>query len=489
MVSRIMPSTPVRHFRLAAQGFLHRRPALRDALLWALPALLLAASIRLVVFLILPYALYGTDSFSYFSFPSSVYFDGDFDFPEKRRWIYPVFILPTFYLPGVPLVWIHAAQRVAAIVSIVAAAYVVRKSFVYWRWFIIPITCLFAVLPHTLAAEHYAHVTAFLFWSAAWTMAGWTSWLASLERGRQPVNYRWWAFFAAFSCLLLLKPVTRLLLPGLALGFLVTGLWKQLRMAQVIALILLVPLLLSMGTASQVWGHLMVTAFPALQVNSRVEPELKREAAGLIEFARKNVDRYYRVGGGDQKTLVQNPRDEDRNLRPHWRALGDDRDRMLKAYRAMVLEAFLAEPATIAGIGYQRTIHLLSIWSNWPKKGYLDPTVDDPRGLASTYEDYQRKPERFRTLKKVFGIEPNQPDPPFSVFRDKALGRLHAPPLPELSAVLNRVTAALSFTHFGAASSDGISWTFTPLGLMLAAGFALSFLPQYRWSLGFGHSR
>jgi hypothetical protein len=467
--------------RLQGNRIFINRPALRDALLWALPALLLAAAIRLLLFYKVPFALYGTDSFSYFAFPSSVYFDGDFDFPEKRRWIYPALVLPTFYLPGASLVWIHAAQRVAGIVSIIAVAYVVRKSFGYWRWFVIPVTCLFAIMPPALAAEHYAHVTAFLFWSTAWTMAGWTSWTDSLEKGHDPVNYRWWAFFAAFSCLLLLKPVTRLLLPGLALGFLVSGLWRHLRIAHLLSFAFLVPLLLSMGTAAQGWGHLMVTAFPALQIESPVEPELKREAAELIEFARKNVDRYYQVDGGEQKMLVQNPGDEDRSRRPTWHALGSDRGRMLKAYRAMVLEAFLAEPVTIAHIGYQRTIYLLSIW---PKSRYLDPSVDDPRRLASTYEDYQKKPKRFRTLKKVFGIESKEPDPDFSVLKDRALGRLHAPPLPALSAALNQVTAALPFTHVRAGSSEGISWGLTPLGFLLAAGFVLSLLPLYRRSLG-----
>jgi len=462
-------------FRLRVKKIFITRPALRDALLWALPALLLAVAIRLLLFYMVPFALYGTDSFSYFAFPSSLYFDGEFDFPEKRRWIYPLFVLPTFYLPGAPLVWIHAAQRVAGIISIVAVAYVVRKSFIHWRWFVIPVTCLFAIMPPVLAAEHYAHVTAFLFWSTAWTMAGWTSWTDSLDRGHPPANYRWWAFFAAFSCLLLLKPVTRLLLPGLALGFMVSGLWRHLRRVHVVGFALLVPLLLSMGTASQVWSHLMVTAFPALQLDTQIEADLKKEAAGLVDFARKNVDRYYQVDGGEQKTLVQNPRDEDRNLRPHWRALGDDRDRMLKAYRAMVLEAFLAEPATIARIGYQRTIYLLSIW---PKSGYLDPSVDDPRRLESTYEDYQKKPKRFRTLKKVFGIEPNEPDPDYSMLKDRAVG------LPALSAVLNRVTAALPFTHIRAASSEEISWGLTPLGFLLAVGFVLPLLPHYRRSLG-----
>lgn len=457
--------------------FFSCRPALRDAVAWSIPALLVCGAVRLILLAHLPYAFYGTDSYSYWAFPSTVYFDGEFDFPEKRRWLYPVLLLPTFYLPGAPLGWVALAQRAVGLLSIVPIAYAIRKDLAAWRLWVIPATCLIGLYCMNLEDEQQTGTGSLRYAATCWMLGAWSSWADAQRRGGRSLGPHWWSFTGAAIGCLLLKPIGRLLIPGFALGCLWSGLWRRMRWIHAIPFALAVPLVMTMGTDRQLNCHLLVTAFPILQMQSPRHAELKSEVADLVADARANLHRYYVADGGDQKTLVQNPSDQD--SRPTWRALEGDKALMNRAFRDMALEAFLAHPSTWLHIAYQRVVFLLQSVAD---SKFLGTGETDPLRLRDQYMETRAKENRFRTLCRVFG-HGSSPPPPLEELEHKGLGGLQSHAIRTMGPWLARLSSTLRFARIDDRREDRFAWSPTIAGALLAAGFLLSLTHRYRDAL------
>src|SRR4051794_38059236 len=120
--------------------FLRRHPAVRDALLWALPALVVGLVLRACLLSYMPLAYWGSDSRSYFDFTYKLYVEHYISLVEKRRFLYPIFVALVALLPGTPLRWLAWVQHGFGLLTLIPVAYVVRKTFFQWRWWIVPIT-------------------------------------------------------------------------------------------------------------------------------------------------------------------------------------------------------------------------------------------------------------------------------------------------------------------------------------------------------------
>src|SRR3954471_17128959 len=88
------------------RNFLRAHPSLRDALLWTLPAIIFGAVLRTLFLSYLPYAFWGADSRSYFSFAHELIANHAVSLHEKRRYLYPLLMAPVALLPGTPLRWL-----------------------------------------------------------------------------------------------------------------------------------------------------------------------------------------------------------------------------------------------------------------------------------------------------------------------------------------------------------------------------------------------
>src|SRR6201986_983502 len=122
---------------MSAKELLRRHPIWRDALLWALPALALGAAFRLLLISYLPYADWNADSRSYYSFAHNLTAHGYFSLYDKRRYFYPIFLLPVSWLPGSPLRWLALIQHALGLLTLVPLAYVIRRSLACWRVWVV----------------------------------------------------------------------------------------------------------------------------------------------------------------------------------------------------------------------------------------------------------------------------------------------------------------------------------------------------------------
>ena len=105
------PRRALSRVRAALARFFRRHPRVREAMLWALPAVALGLVLRLILLSYLPYANWNADSRSYYSFAHQVTAHGHVSFYDKRRFLYPIFLLPLSLLPGAPMRWIPSVQH------------------------------------------------------------------------------------------------------------------------------------------------------------------------------------------------------------------------------------------------------------------------------------------------------------------------------------------------------------------------------------------
>ena len=164
--------------------FFARHPLVRDAVVWALPALVLGAGLRLLLLSYIPYAYWGSDSRSYYSFVHQLFDHGAVSLDEKRRYLYPVFLLPVSLLPGAPLRWLAWIQHAIGLATLIPLAYVVRRTLGHWRWWVVPVTVAWSGMPMVLWYEHELLGETIFFGTIVWAIAGWCAWVKETRLAR-----------------------------------------------------------------------------------------------------------------------------------------------------------------------------------------------------------------------------------------------------------------------------------------------------------------
>ncbi len=331
--------------------FFSRHPLLRDAILWAIPALIFGAILRLLLLSYSPYAFWGSDSRSYFGFTNGVLNDFYFSLNEKRRYLYPIFLLPVSLLPGSALRAIAWIQPLLGLLTIVPFAYIVRRIFVGWKILIIPLTALYAGLPVFIWYEHELIADTILFSGMVWMLGGWMAWVgqARIERARA----LWWWFFTPLAIIALTKPSVKFFWPGILFALLVAKAWRVLNWKQWSALAAVFLIGFSMGDDDQGSWLLYNTAFPYTQLDTPRHAEYKAEISDWVLAKRARIDSYADEDYEVQKYLRGPGKDKSR---PLWAALGKDKNRMARVSRDLAMESILARPDMFLKIGLHRLL-------------------------------------------------------------------------------------------------------------------------------------
>ena len=266
-----------------ARSFFARHPVLRDALLWAIPAIVFGALLRWLLLSYSPYAYWGSDSKSYFSFAHKLVTEHYISLDEKRRFVYPILMAPITLLPGATLKWVAWLQHGLGLLTLIPLAYIVRKTLVYWRWWVVPVTVAYAGMPMILWYEHELLGETIFFATLLWAFAGWVAWVKEdrLERARKLF---WW-FFVPFALFILTKPSGRFVWPGVCVGLVAVFAWRRLTRVQWIALGALVVMTLAVGSKKQGAWLAYVSTFPLTQLDTPLHREYKDEIRHMVEHS------------------------------------------------------------------------------------------------------------------------------------------------------------------------------------------------------------
>ncbi len=335
------------------RAFPRRHPVLWQVVLWSLPALIFGAILRLLLLSYSPYAYWGSDSRSYFGFTSELLNNFECSLNEKRRILYPIFLLPVTLLPGPMLRWLAILQAVMGLLTVLPIAYVVRRVFVHWKFWILPTTLIYATLPVYLWYEHELLAECLFFGAIVWAIGGWVAWV--LEPAGRRKTRLWWWFFVPLAVMILTKPAGRFLLPGIVLGLLAVKAWRYLRWREAIAAAAVLGLAATMGDDEQGSWLLYVSAFPFTQLDTPKHADYKREIADMVRYAREDLMRF-----ADEDVTVfpflRNPQEADEDKFPLWKEIGKSRKRRSKLFVDLALEAIAAEPVGFMELSLNRIL-------------------------------------------------------------------------------------------------------------------------------------
>lgn len=407
--------------RLAA--FFRRHPALRDALLWAIPAILFGIILRLCLLSYSRFAYWGSDSRSYFDFAQKLFEEHYVSFQEKRRFLYPIFLALVTALPGTPLKWLAWIQHGLGLVTIIPVAYCVRKSLAGWRWFIIPVTILYTGHPVLFWYEHELLGENLFFALIVWSCAGWFAWVSESDRAR--ANRLWWLFLVPFAGFILTKPSGRFFYPGLALGFLIVAGWRRLGLPQLSALAAVLIATFFVGSRPQAAWLLYVSTFPLTNLESPALASYKAEIRDLVEPLHQDLEHYHK---NDRATFdfLENPGRHPE--RPLWAALEKEPKKKPAVYMELAKEAIRAHPIEFLYLGYTRVLYSANL-SHFKKERFA------PGYFAEHFrDDYDSSNPRVNrnvpsSIPLVLGLRAKTVLPPYQDFISQRLSQRDNHPL------------------------------------------------------------
>ncbi|MDB6154577.1 MAG: hypothetical protein JWL90_3030 [Chthoniobacteraceae bacterium] len=461
----------------SARLFLRRHPSLRDALLWAIPAILIGAALRLLLLSYMPYAYWGSDSRSYFSFAHKLLSQGYVSLDEKRRFLYPIFLLPIAALPGEPLRWLAWIQHGIGLLTLVPLAYLVRKTLPGWKLWVIPVTLIYAGMPMVLWYEHELLGENIFFATLLWTFAGWVAWVREPDLARS--RRLFWCFFIPFALFILTKPSGRFVWPGIVVGLVLAGAWRRLDWTRFAAIGVLMIVTLTVGSKKQGAWLLYVATFPLTQLESPKHADFKAEIRGDVEPLHRNLGVYY-LNDDWPFAFLENPGLQEE--RPLWKTLQTDVPRKSRLFMDLAIEGIKAEPANFLYFAVQRLV------------GSANPSqFKDIRFQGQNYVDkfehfYEESQSKERSpLRMLFALPKKGPLPPYSEFQKRISPAPNGWAARTLQAYVQRFENVSELVRLPNAQSEDRKITAarpTPLGWWLLAAFLLALLPQYRATYG-----
>lgn len=131
-------------------------PETRRALLWCLPAAVLAVIVRAVLLAHMPAAFVHNDTPSGIDTAADLLDRGAFVLDEKKTFLAPTIacVPALLHLPILP--FIAVLQHLLGVLTVFVSGLLVQAWFVRWRWFIVPVTLAAAFNPVLLWYEHAA---------------------------------------------------------------------------------------------------------------------------------------------------------------------------------------------------------------------------------------------------------------------------------------------------------------------------------------------
>ena len=311
----------------------------RECLWLCLPALLIGAALRISVLLTLPEGYYGADSNSYFQTASTLWTEGKLEVSSKRRWIYPLLLIPAPLLPGSTAQVIAVAQHALGLATIIGIGWITLH--LTWRpklW--VPlVTTLAALWPRMLWYEHEIIAEGLLLASIVLAAA-----LAfPIGSLRRPQRLFW--YLLAVGLIVAVKPHGKPLWLGLILSAVLIAGWPwKWGLKSLLAAAASVAIMLSAGSSQQGSWLLLSSALPVVKTEGAKHAEYRAVLKPHIEEARASIWQYPWEQGRYKKQLSASKGDD--TLGEDWMLLFKDDKKFTKVAQSLAIEGILSSPVT-----------------------------------------------------------------------------------------------------------------------------------------------
>jgi hypothetical protein len=304
-----------------------------------LPALLVGLALRAHFLWVTPQGYFGADSGSYYEFTYQLFANGQFELPDKRRWLYPIVLALVTAIPAPCWYVLPLVQHLIGLATVVGIGWVTLRLSVWPRFTVPLVTLICAIWPRMLWYEHEFIAETFLLAAFVLTIA--LALTPGLFRSRRGL------FLLSIATILLagMKGAGRFLWLGTIVGILVFAgdprrwawTWKS-GIASLTALILAV----TVGKSSQDDWLLLSSVMPMVRENGEPHGRYRQALRPLILDARDAGDGYPWVAKKYKKML--NKKDP-AIIHPDWVELYKNRRRFSKVARSFSIEAIRDHPA------------------------------------------------------------------------------------------------------------------------------------------------
>lgn len=309
--------------------------------LWlCLPALVIGAVIRIWVLSAIPEGSYSADSASYFETTRKLLVKHEFIVAHKRRWLYPLVLIPTYFIPPSPVRVIPVIQHIVGLVTIFGIGWIVGHLTRLRALWVPAVTVLFALWPRVLWYEHEILAEG-LFLSAFVLLAALAVPAGSLKDRRRLM----W-FLLAAALMVSLKPHGRgIYLAATVTAVFVAGMpwkwgWKCWAAFAVGAVVIE-----TSGSKSQGNWLLLSSTLPLVQTEGEKWKEYREALKPLVLETRADGPGYAWMQENYKKRLSSSDPSE---VSPAWAALTRDRGRFSDVCGTLSREALLTHPVKFA---------------------------------------------------------------------------------------------------------------------------------------------
>lgn len=314
-----------------------------DCLRLSAPALIIGLVLRLSYLAAIPEARYSDDAGSYFVPARDVWTKGEYRFPLKRRWLYPITLIAAPVLPGSTAQTVAYSQHFLGLAAVLTAGWIVGNVTQRRKLWVPLATVLVAVMPQPFYFEHEA-VAETLFVSLFMLTVALAFPTGSLRDRRRLL----W-FLLAAAAVAATKPHGRpiwLGCLGVALFYIPNplkwGPWNWGAVAAGMALIL------TSGERKQGAWLFLASTLPFVNIEGESWSEYRAELAPLIREARSALDQYpWRQSSYKVRLSKSDPG----AVSPVWGALAEDDEKYSEVCSHLAKEAVLTHP-----IGFFRLV-------------------------------------------------------------------------------------------------------------------------------------
>ncbi len=311
----------------------------REVVWLCLPALLIGAVLRISLMTAIPEGYYGADSNSYFGMTKNLWVEGEISISAKRRWIYPLLLVPTPLLPGRTAIWIAAAQHLLGLATIFGIGWIVAHLTRHRKIWVPAVTVMAAMWPRMLWYEHEIIAEGLLLASFVFAVALVFPINALKDRKRL-----FW-FIVAMTVIVAVKPHGRPFWLGLmGAAVLIAGNPLRWGTKNLIAAGASFLILLSAGSSSQGNWLLLSSVFPLVKTEGKKWEEYRAVLRPQVEQARADLSQYPWIQNRYKKMLNKKGEGEENVLGPLWADLLRHGDKFSKVASDLSREAILSSP-------------------------------------------------------------------------------------------------------------------------------------------------
>ncbi len=353
------------------------------------PALVVGAILRIWFLAAIPEGFYGADSNSYFDTTTELWLHHHFKVSDKRRWLYPIMLAPTPFIPPSPARVIPVVQHAIGLVTILGLGWIVGQLTRLRVLWVPLVTTLYAVWPRTLWYEHEI-VAESVFLSSIVLMVALAFPIGSLKN---PRRLCW--FLLAAALVIAIKPhgrgiwVAALLAAALITRNPLKWDWKSWG-----AVGLGVLVLATSGSSSQGNWLLLSSSLPLVQTEGAKWAEYRELLRPLVEETRSHGLGYAWMQGRYKKRLSSSKPEA---VHPQWAELTKDKRKFSQVCSSLAREGILAHPVTFAQLTMMKSLIALRDENDqddfvparfWASQATRNDSrwADDPREMELVYQ-------------------------------------------------------------------------------------------------------